>query len=84
MTTTTSANLTPVMVRVLTRAAKRARGSICPTPELPGNTQRVVLQALDRRGLIDPNKGSPRINDAGRVTLAILDYIDTRAKQEGL
>jgi hypothetical protein len=60
-----TACMTPTQHKILARAAKRDRRNICPTPELRGNIQRVVLDSLYRRGWAIYDNGAPRITDAG-------------------
>lgn len=57
----------------LQTAAKRERGNVCPIPGVShrGGVERLVLQALERRGLIYyPLLGIPCITNAGRAVVA--------------
>ena len=58
--------MTPTQYEVLTRAANRERGNICPTPGLHHGPQKMVLASLERKGWIDMNGGFPIITLSGR------------------
>lgn len=67
--------LTPAMIRALAKAAERPRANICPIAGVHAAAEDALVDALDRRGMIAwdggaPNRGAPRISDAGRTALA--------------
>ncbi len=58
--------LSDTALRVLRIAANREPGNICPTGGLPGNSENILLESLERKGLITGAHGSPFITEAGR------------------
>ena len=67
--------LTKPQAKALRHAAKREGGNLCPVVGVFANAETMLLNALDRKGLIawdggQPHKGAPRINSAGRAAIA--------------
>lgn len=62
-------SLTPAGLQVLTRAAMRSSGNICPTPGLQGGAQSLVLGKLERDGFIEMVDNCMTISSKGREAL---------------
>lgn len=56
--------------KVLSLAASRERGNVCPTVGVHAAAQKAVLRALEKKGLIYVDNYAPRINEAGRAAIA--------------
>lgn len=56
--------------KVLSLAASRERGNVCPTTNIHAASQKTVLRALEKKGLIYWDNYAPRINEAGRAAIA--------------
>lgn len=62
--------MSPAQRKALTKAASRERGSVCPIVGVHAHAETLILQALERRGLIFWDGGHcPRISDAGRKAI---------------
>lgn len=59
---------------VLTRAAKRPGGFLCPTPGLWAASQTAVIRSLQLRGLATED-GSPVITDYGVAVVEAFEYV---------
>lgn len=68
------AKLSEPMRRALVTASTRERANICPIVGVHAAAEDVLIEALERRGLIEwdggvPFKSAPRINAAGRLAV---------------
>lgn len=67
--TKSTLRLTAAMRRALTSASLRTGGYLYPVEGLPRGAQDAVVNALDRRDLVEWTGPIPRIGDAGRQAL---------------